>query len=196
MLQRRKFFLSEFSLILQAMNGDLRTGQFSRKVTSGMIVNTNLEADILELVVLNRYRPGKQAVAFIRAFGLKQGTLASSVAHDSRHIVAVGCDDESLLSVIDEIIDKKCGIAACYKKILISLKLDISNLMSSASGEEVARDFQSLNHTDSRLDSRLKAPFMMLSFMVLVIISELKLGKKGLFDVNSFDWTYLFVKNV
>ena len=185
---------SDTMKVIQAIDGDLRTKQFFHKVTLGQAVNANVEADILKLVVVNRYCPEKPAVAFIRGFGLKQGALASSIAHDSHHIVAIGCDDESLLEVINDTIDIKGGITAYYENKLIALKLDIAGLMSSASGEEVAKAYQRLNHTAARMGSTLKAPFMTLSFMALLVIPELKLGEKGLFDVHSFEWTNLFVE--
>lgn len=87
------------------------------------------------MVVVNRYQPAKPAVAFVRGFGLKEGAWASSVAHDSHHIVAVGCDDVSLIQSINQIIDIKDVLTPCYNQYLIDLRLDIAGLMSSASGE-------------------------------------------------------------
>jgi adenine deaminase len=118
--------------------------------------------------------------------------LVSTVAHDSHHIVAVGCDDHSIVQAINHIIDIKGGLTAIYHKKPIELKLDIAGLMSTAPGEDVAYAYEQLNITTSKMGSTLTSPFMTLSFMALLVIPELKLGDRGLFDVNCFDWTDLF----
>ena len=178
--------------VIQAFDGELFTRQLICNVPKGLPVASDTEADILKIVVLNRYQPAKPAVAFVRGFGLKQGAMVSTVAHDSHHIVAVGCDDISLVKVINHIIDIKGGLAVVYRQQIIDLKLEIAGLMSSATGEEVARAYEQLNKTAKKMGSNLTAPFMTLSFMALLVIPELKLGDKGLFDVNCFGWTELF----
>ena len=157
-------------------------------------MNSNIETDILKLVVLNRYRFEKPAVAFIHGFGLKNGAIVSSVAHDSHHIIAVGCDDDSIITAINHIINIKGGLAVVCEEKVCDLKLDIAGLMSSASCEDVADRYRELNRLTFDLGCTLAAPFMTLSFMSLLVIPELKLGTKGLFDVNSFEWTKMFVE--
>ncbi len=179
--------------VMQAFDGDLFTKQIICDVQKSLPVATDIDKDILKIVVLNRYHPAKPAVAFVHGFGLKQGALASTVAHDSHHIVAVGCDDDSILTVINHVIDTKGGLAVYYHQQLIDLKLDIAGLMSSAPGEEVAYAYEQLNKAASCMGSTLTSPFMTLSFMALLVIPELKLGDQGLFDVNRFEWTDLFV---
>jgi adenine deaminase len=93
--------------VMQAVDGDLLTHKIFCPVKHGTVVEPDTETDTLKLVVLNRYQPAKPAVAFIRGFGLKCGALASSVAHDSHHIIAVGCDDNSILKAINHIVDIK-----------------------------------------------------------------------------------------
>ncbi len=178
--------------VIQAFDGELFTHQLIHKVRKGVIVPANVETDILKLVVLNRYQPAKPSVAFIRGFGLKEGALASTVAHDSHHIIAVGCDDDSIVTAINYIIDIKGGLTAVYDKSQVYLKLDIAGLMSSASGEEVGFAYETLNKTAAQMGCTLTAPFMTLSFMALLVIPELKLSDKGLFDVKQFGWTDLF----
>ncbi len=180
--------------VMQAFDGDLYTRQVICDVQKGSVVTSDLETDILKIVVMNRYHPAKPAVAFIRGFGLKQGALVSTVAHDSHHIVAMGCDDYSIVVAINHIIDIKGGLAAYYSKKLIDLKLDIAGLMSSDSGSEVAHEYELLNSAASVMGCTLASPFMTLSFMTLLVIPELKLSDKGLFDVNRFEWTDLFVE--
>ncbi|MDR1172512.1 MAG: adenine deaminase, partial [Bacteroidales bacterium] len=178
--------------LMQVFDGDLFTKQVFCDVQKFVPVTSDIDGDILKIAVLNRYHPAKPAVAFVRGFGLKRGALASTVAHDSHHIVAVGCDDDSIVTVINHIIDMKGGLAAYCDQQLIDLKLDIAGLMSSASGEEVAQVYGQLNRAASRMGSTLTSPFMALSFMALLVIPELKLSDKGLFDVNRFGWTGLF----
>ena len=178
--------------VIQVFDGDLFTKQFFCDVPKGLSVVSDTDSDILKMVVLNRYQPAKPAVAFIRGFGLKQGALASTVAHDSHHIVAVGADDESLVAVINHIIDLKGGLATWYDQHLQRLKLDIAGLMSSAPVEDVAHACHQLTRIASQMGSSLTAPFITLSFMALLVIPELKLGDKGSFDVGKFEWTELF----
>ena len=184
--------VSDKMKIIQVFDGELFTKQMISNVQKGLPVVSDTDADILKMVVLNRYHPAKPAVAFVRGFGLKQGALVSTVAHDSHHIVAVGCDDISIVQTINHIISMKGGLAAYDNHQLIDLKLDIAGLMSSAPAEDVARAYEQLNKAASRMGSALTSPFMTLSFMALLVIPELKLGDKGLFDVNRFGWTELY----
>ena len=178
--------------VIQAFDGELFTKQILVDVPDGSPVVSDTDADVLKMVVMNRYRPAKPAVAFIRGFGLKQGVLASTIAHDSHHIIAVGCDDFSLVQAMNHIIDLKGGLTACYHQQIIDLKLDIAGIMSSASAEEVAHKYELLNKAASDMGCTLTSPFMTLSFMALLVIPELKLGNKGLFDVQRFGWTDMF----
>ena len=183
---------SEEMKVIQVFDGELFTEQIICKVQKGFPVIPDSNTDILKIVVLNRYQPAKPAVAFVRGFGLKQGALVSTVAHDSHHIVAVGCDDVSIVQAINHIINIKGGLAAIYNKQLIDIRLEIAGLMSSASGEEVAHAYEQINKAAAQMGCTLTSPFMTLSFMALLVIPELKIGEKGLFDVKQFDWTALF----
>lgn len=179
--------------IIQAFDGEIVTKQLFHEVQKDSLVRANVKEDMLKIIVLNRYRPAKPAVAFVRGFGLNQGALVSTIAHDSHHIIAVGCDDISLVTAINHIIDLKGGLAAYYNNTLTDLKLDIAGLMSSASGEEVAHRYEVLNNIASTMGCALTSPFMTLSFMALLVVPELKLSDKGLFDVDLFEETNLFV---
>jgi len=178
--------------VIQVFDGELFTKQIICEVQKNAPVVADTDTDILKMVVVNRYQPAKPAVAFVRGFGLKQGALVSSVAHDSHHIVAVSCDDSLIVQAINHIIDIKGGLAAINHQNLIDLKLDITGLMSSAPGEEVAHEYEKLNREASCMGCVLTSPFMTLSFMALLVIPELKLGDKGLFDVQRFEWTKMF----
>jgi adenine deaminase len=147
--------------------------------------------DVLLLMVLNRYREAPPAVAFVRGFGLRRGALASSVAHDSHNLVAVGADAESLCRAVNALIDSGGGIAVAEDDTLASLPLPVAGLMSDQDGDAVAARYTELTRRAGELGSPLRAPFMTLSFMALLVIPELKLSDLGLFDGREFRFTGL-----
>ena len=152
----------------------------------------DIDNDILKIVVYNRYEPAQPAIGFIKNFGIKTGALASTVAHDSHNIVAIGTTDEEIIKAINEIIKFSGGICICNADEIDILPLPIGGLMSNLSGEEIANKYQSLDNKAKQMGSKLHAPFMTLAFMSLLVIPELKLSDKGLFDGNNFKLTDLF----
>jgi len=152
--------------------------------------------DILKLAVVNRYGTQERpATAFIRGFGIKDGAIASSVAHDSHNIVAVGTDDALLARAVNMVIDNRGGLAAVNAGGReLSLPLPVGGLMSTLPGPEVAARYGALQAmATAELGSSLKAPFMTLSFMALLVIPSLKLSDRGLFDGTRFEFTSVFV---
>ncbi|RYZ50421.1 MAG: adenine deaminase, partial [Chitinophagaceae bacterium] len=125
------------------------------------------------------------AKAFIKNFGLKSGAIASSVAHDSHNIVAVGVDDESLCRAVNLIIEKEGGVS-CVSDTDMILPLPVAGLMSAEDGYKVANDYSAIDKAAKELGSTLSAPFMTLSFMALLVIPHLKLSDLGLFDGDQF----------
>ena len=143
--------------------------------------------DILKITVVNRYENKAPALAFVRGFGLKNGAIASSVAHDSHNIIAVGCSDKLIAKAVNAIIEHKGAICVVTEEKIELLELPIAGLMSDKDGFEVATSYAKLDRmAKEQLFSTLSAPFMTLSFMALLVIPELKLSDKGLFDGNSF----------
>ena len=181
--------------VISAEDGELLTGEYRwhAKVKKDEIIEPDLAGDILKIVVLNRYRDALPVVGFIKNFGLKRGALAGSVAHDSHNIVAIGCDDVSLIKVINKVISVSGGIGACDGNTVKMLELPVAGLMSDKRGVEVAEEYSSLNMFVNDLGCNMKSPFMTLAFMPLLVIPSLKIGDKGLFDVNKFSLTGLFV---
>ncbi|MFQ5447960.1 MAG: adenine deaminase C-terminal domain-containing protein, partial [Saprospiraceae bacterium] len=181
--------------VIQAYEGQLVTGSFlaSPKVVDGL-VEADTERDILKLAVINRYAGVPPAVAFIHGFGFAKGAIASSVGHDSHNILAVGSDDASLCRAVNLIIEKKGGISA----VLAGgqewvLPLPVAGIMTAEDGHAVADKYSAINAVvHSKLGCPLKAPFMTLSFMALLVIPELKLSDKGLFDGKAFQFVNLF----
>ncbi|MBO9616106.1 MAG: adenine deaminase [Dyadobacter sp.] len=181
--------------VIEALDGQLVTNEWitQAKIVGGAIV-PDLEKDVLKVVVVNRYSPGPPAIAFIRNFGLKQGALASSVAHDSHNIISIGCDDESIAQAVNLIIGAKGGVSAVGAGEEYLLKLPIAGLMTDQDGYEVAESYTTIDRfVKETLGSTLKSPFMSLSFMALLVIPSLKLSDKGLFDGENFKFTALSV---
>lgn len=173
--------------VIEAMDGQLITNALELKLPlKDGEVQASVETDVLKITVVNRYRDAIPSVAFIRGFGLKEGALASSVAHDSHNIVAIGVDDESLCKVVNEVIKNKGGIAAMYTNKIHSLPLPVAGLMSNEDGYEVARKYTDLDSISKKMGSTLSSPFMTLSFMALLVIPSLKLSDLGLFDGDQF----------
>jgi adenine deaminase len=144
--------------------------------------------DVLKIVVVNRYTKAPTAIAFIHRFGLKEGAIASSVAHDSHNIVAVGVDDQSIVDAINLIVDCKGGISCVGQGMKNVLALPIAGLMTDADGYSVADAYTLIDQQAKSLGSTLGSPFMSLSFMALLVIPNLKLSDKGLFDGEKFSF--------
>jgi adenine deaminase len=142
--------------------------------------------DTLKIAVVNRYEKSKPAVGFIKNFGLKSGAIASSVAHDSHNIVAVGCDNDSLCRVVNLIMENEGGISASDGVTDEILPLSFAGIMSGDDGYNVAKMYKKLDVMAKNMGSKLTSPFMTLSFMALLVIPDLKMSDKGLFDSQNF----------
>lgn len=147
---------------------------------------SDVEQDVLKIVVVNRYHKAPIAKAFIHSFGLSSGAIASSVAHDSHNIVAIGVDDESLCKAINLVIATKGGVSCVGNGTEHILPLPIGGLMSTDDGYDVAKAYTLIDRSAKALGSTLSAPFMSLSFMALLVIPHVKLSDKGLFDGERF----------
>ncbi|MCF8345672.1 MAG: adenine deaminase [Bacteroidales bacterium] len=181
--------------IIKAIDGELITKELIRdaKLQDGNVV-PDIENDILKISVVNRYDQQKPAVAFIHGFGLKKGAMASSIGHDSHNIICVGTADEPMKESINWIINNRGGIVVYDETQIFGLPLEIGGIMSAGSVDQAAGKYQELSRMVKVLGSDLKAPFMTLAFMALLVIPELKLSDKGLFNGNNFSFTPLFVE--
>ncbi len=148
--------------------------------------------DILKIAVVNRYRDAKVSVGFVKNFGLKKGALASSVAHDSHNIVAVGVTDRDICRAVNLIIENKGGISAVSPEKEMVLPLPVAGIMSTEDYAHVAEKYSAMDRFAKDLGSTLHAPFMTLSFMALLVIPKLKLSDEGLFDGEKFAFVDLF----
>ena len=174
--------------VIKALDGQLITNKIfaAPKIVDGEIVSDVIN-DILKIVVVNRYNNAPVAKAFIKNFGLQHGAIASSVAHDSHNIVAVGVDDESLLKAVNLVIAAQGGVSAVGNTKEIVLALPVAGLMSNDDGYKIATAYTAIDKmVKEELGSTLSAPFMTLSFMALLVIPHLKLSDMGLFDGDGF----------
>ena len=176
-------------LAIEALDGQLITNKipFTPKIDNGNVIS-DTENDILKMVVVNRYNEAPVAKAFIKNFGLKEGALASSVAHDSHNIVAVGVDDESICKAVNMIIEHKGGVSCVKNNLEMIIPLPIAGLMSNEDGYHVAQQYSMIDKAAKEAGSTLGSPFMTLSFMALLVIPHLKLSDKGLFDGDKFEF--------
>lgn len=152
---------------------------------------SNIQEDILKVAVINRYYDAPVAVAFIKNFGLKEGALASSVAHDSHNIIVVGVDDESMCKAANAVINERGGLSVTDGETTEILGLPVAGLMSIDSCEVVGEKYTELVRFAKEIGCTLHSPFMSLSFMALLVIPQLKLSDKGLFDGEKFEFSPL-----
>jgi adenine deaminase len=177
--------------VIEALDGQLITNKLLKSINDVSVkdgfIESNPGNDILKIVVVNRYNDAPVAKSFIKNFGLKKGAIASSVAHDSHNIVAVGVDDESICNAVNLVIEKKGGVSAVVNGKEKILALPVAGLMSNEDGYKIAEAYTSIDKmVKEELGSTLTSPFMTLSFMALLVIPHLKLSDKGLFDGDSF----------
>ncbi|HEY0432472.1 MAG TPA: adenine deaminase C-terminal domain-containing protein, partial [Chitinophagaceae bacterium] len=172
---------------IEALDGQLITNKVmvAPVVVEGKIV-ADPSHDLLKIIVVNRYHDAPVAKALIRHFGIRSGAIASSVAHDSHNIVAVGTSDEFLARAINLVIDARGGISFVNDDDEDMLSLPVGGLMSDLDGYGIAEKYAALDRMAKNAGSQLSAPFMTLSFMALLVIPYLKLSDLGLFDGERF----------
>ena len=181
--------------VIEPSDGQLTTREVitDAKINDGLVMS-DPKMDILKITVVNRYADTKPAVAFVKNFGLKHGAIASSVSHDSHNIISVGVDDVSICHAINQVIDSKGGVVAFDGETSMILPLPVAGIMSDNDGYAVSKKYQTIDKMAKQMGSRLGAPFMTLSFMALLVIPEIKLSDKGLFDASGFRFVDLFVE--
>lgn len=178
--------------VIEALDGQLVTNEIivPGKTKDGYLVS-DIDNDVLKMAVVNRYTDDAEvALAFIKNIGIKTGALASTVGHDCHNIIAVGTDDISLSKAINALVDCQGGIVAVDATGEAHvLPLPIAGLMADTDGHTVAEHYSRIDKQAKAMGSTLRAPFMTLSFMALLVIPALKLSDKGLFDGSKFEFT-------
>jgi adenine deaminase len=167
--------------VIEVVPGQIITKKRMEKISSV----PDLERDILKLVVVERHRAtGNIGVGLVGGFGLKRGALASSIAHDSHNIIAVGANDQDIFAAVKEIERLRGGlVAAGGGKILANLALPVAGLLSDEPLETVVNELERLERTAVELGARLPSPFAALSFLALPVIPEIRLTDRGLVEL-------------
>ncbi|QDS98632.1 adenine deaminase [Adhaeretor mobilis] len=177
--------------VIEALDGQLITNSIAAEplIVEGS-VQSDSTSDILKMVVVNRYQEAPPVIAFVKNFGLKRGAMASSVAHDCHNVIAVGVSDDDLSAAINAVMDAQGGLSAvCHEDgIRHVLPLPVAGLMGTGTAEEIAHAYEQLDQAVKSWGSPLRAPYMTLSFMALLVIPELKLSDRGLFDGGKFEF--------
>jgi adenine deaminase len=181
--------------VIEALDGQLITNRLNLPplVVEDQVVS-DPRHDVLKMVVVNRYQKAKPAIAFVKNFGLRDGAMASSVAHDSHNVIAVGADDDDIAAAVNAVMEAGGGLAAVNHREGDHwvLPLPVAGLMAAGTCAEVGNAYQELDAAVKSWGSSLRAPFMTLSFMALLVIPALKLSDRGLFDGAKFQFTPLF----
>ncbi|HPM18346.1 MAG TPA: adenine deaminase C-terminal domain-containing protein, partial [Bacteroidales bacterium] len=177
--------------VIQAFDGELFTRELIVNNTHAGFSGYDLQNDILKLIVKDRYNDLPPAIGFIRGFGLQKGAFAGSVAHDSHNIICAGTNDEDIVTAVNEIIRMKGGLAVADSGSVSSFQLQIAGIMTDRPLTEVASGYKQLSAKVKSLGCDMSSPFMTLSFMALLVIPELKLSDRGLFDGRNFGFVTL-----
>jgi len=182
--------------IIRALDGQLITEKLilDLPVTDGL-VQADPSQDVLKIAVVNRYRNAPVATGFIQNYGLHRGAIASTVAHDSHNIIVVGADDESITRAVNLLVACKGGLSAVADDREEVIPLPVAGLMSDGSGEEIGHAYEGIDAFVKGLGCGLRAPFMTLSFMALLVIPKIKMSDLGLFDAESFQFITRTVSN-
>jgi adenine deaminase len=181
--------------VIEALDGELVTNQIEAAslIEDGNLVS-NITTDVLKMTVVNRYKNEKPSIAFIKNFGIKEGAIASSVGHDSHNIIAIGVSDDAICKAVNLIIENRGGVCAVNASEEKIVSLPVAGIMSDLSAEEIGKSYAELDEMAKQMGSKLRAPYMSLSFMALLVIPSLKLSDKGLFDGTSFQFTSLEIQ--
>jgi adenine deaminase len=184
---------SEHIKVIVVEDGQLITKQENANlIAQNGFLEADTNQDILKIVVVNRYETAKPAVAFIKNFGLKSGAIASCVAHDSHNIIAVGTSDQEIVNAVNIIIENKGGVSLSNGTNKQVVALPVAGIMSHLDAYKIAELYDKIDLEAKNLGSTLRAPYMTLSFCALLVIPELKLSDKGLFNGNEFKFVSLF----
>ena len=181
--------------VIEALDGELVTNNIEADslIVDGNLVS-NTATDVLKMTVVNRYKNETPSIAFIKNFGIKEGAIASSVGHDSHNIIAIGVSDEAICKAVNLIIENKGGVCAVTKTTEKVVALPVAGIMSDQPAEIIGNAYAALDAMAKEMGSTLRAPYMSLSFMALLVIPSLKLSDKGLFDGNAFKFTSLEIE--
>jgi adenine deaminase len=180
--------------VIEAFDGELITKEFISEVATTEFVEPDTDKDILKIIVKDRYNDAPPATGFVKGFSLKKGAFASSVAHDSHNIICTGTNDEDIVNAVNKVVKMKGGLVVADGIQISSLPLPVAGIMSDQPVDIVADEYKKLSDKVKELGCMMAAPFMTLSFMALLVIPELKLSDRGLFNGREFRHVPLFME--
>lgn len=178
--------------VVRIQEGQIGTKAELLDISGDMI--PDLDRDILKLVVVSRYMPGRTGIGLVRGMGLKKGAIASSISHDSHNIIATGTSDEEIIAAISSVVRHNGAMVARDGKREVCLPLSIAGLMSELPYEEVSQALSEL-HEMTDACSAINDPFMYLSFLALTVIPEIRVTSQGVFDGLAFTHVPLFIED-
>ena len=182
--------------VIEVVNNEIITKKFKTELNvEGQIIQANLNNDILNFAVVERYGKNNMANAFVKGFNLKKGAIASSVAHDSHNILVLGTNSEDMARAVNIISENKGGLSIVDGEFQKILKLPIAGLMSDKEAATVSDELEEINKIAFDFGCNMESPFMTLSFLALLVIPSLRLSDKGLFDVEKFSHINLIIDN-
>ena len=180
--------------VIECFDGELITKKATARLyVKDGVVQPDIFQDVLKIAVVERYGGNTVSNAFIKGVGLKKGAIASSIAHDSHNIVAVGYNSEMMAKAVNQVIENEGGIAIASVDFEDSLPLPIAGLMSNEDAFDVAHKLGVLHDMANALGCKLVSPFMTMAFMALLVIPSIKISDKGLFDVDNFEFMDVIV---
>lgn len=176
--------------IIVAEDGSLLTGHETVAVTGNPMIDSKYPwNEIQKIVVYDRYTEGaRPCVGLIRGFGIKEGAMAASIAHDCHNIVAIGSSDEYIVQAINRVIQLKGAQVVVTRDSIIDLALPIAGIISPLSAQDIAYMSWHLSDAISKTGCPMKAPFITMAFMCLPVIPRLKITDKGLFDSEKWEF--------
>jgi adenine deaminase len=178
--------------VIEAIEGQLITQTYeATPLIKGNLIVSDVTNDVLQIAVVNRYNDAPVANGFIKNFGLQQGAIASTVAHDCHNIIVIGTNTADMKTAVNALIAAKGGISVAQSNDVDALPLPIAGIMSHLSAAEVGKAYQAIDAKAKALGCKLQAPFMTMSFMALLVIPQLKMSDKGLFDGSKFEFVDL-----
>lgn len=170
--------------IIEVVKDELVTKVLYNIMPVNRPVNIDIDADLLKIVVLSRYKANEYSVALIKGVGLRRGAIAASIAHDSHHLIAIGTSHQAIEMCIEYLIKNKGGICYYDSRQLHGLPLPVFGLMTDLGVNEAAARYEEINHRVLADGCKLNAPFMTMAFMALTVIPNIKITPTGLFDSN------------
>jgi len=179
--------------VIELVDGELITKRLTTTplITDGQAVS-DTRRDLLKVSVVDRYVDRKPSIGFVKNFGLKKGAIAFSVGHDSHNIISIGVDDKDICRAVNIVIENRGGLSIVYDNTEEVIPLSIAGLMSDDDGFRVADRYLKLLEHARKIGATLREPFVSLSFISLLVIPEIRLGARGLFDSKSFSYIDLF----